>query len=112
MAGFVALTVISMPPDKLRLATVVLMFGVSLLAAYIDKNFLDGTFLAMETLPTVYIGYIAAAMAIGFVTLMLSRKAAIVIDDRFGERIKNFFESLAPGDRRKKNKKRDTGREK
>ena len=112
MAGFVALTVISMPPDKLRLATVVLMFGVSLLAAYIDKNFLEGTFLAMETLPTVYIGYIAAAMAIGFVTLMLSRKAAIVIDDRFGERIKNFFESLAQGKRRKKSKERDTGREK
>lgn len=88
------------------------MFGVSLLAAYIDKNFLDGTFLAMETLPAEYIGYIAAAMAIGFVTLMLSRKAATVIDDRFGERIKNFFESLAQGKRRKKSKERDTGRKK
>ena len=109
MAGFVALTVISMPPDKLRLATVVLMFGVSLLAAYIDKSFLGGTFLAMETLPAVYIGYIAAAMAIGFVTLMLSRKAATVIDDKYGDGIKAFFDSLTSGERRKNRKKTRNG---
>lgn len=106
MAGFVALTVISMPPDKLRLITIALMFGVSLLAAYIDKQFLDGTFLAMETLPVEYIGYIAASTVIGFVTLMAARKVAACIDDRYGERIQRFCDSLSAPKERKPRKAR------
>lgn len=111
MAGFVALTVISMPPDKLRLATIAAMFGVSLLAAYLDKSVLGGTFLAMETLPPVYVGYIAAAMAIGFVVLMLSRKVAEAVDEKYGDGIRRAFETFASGRWRKTGKKRDTGRE-
>lgn len=87
MSGFVALVVISMPPDKFRLSVAAVMFCVSLLAAYIDKNFLDGTFLAMETLPAEYIGYIAASMAIGLIALLISRKIAKTVDDKYGDAI-------------------------
>ena len=97
MAGFVALTVISMPPDKFRLGIIAAMFALSLLAAYVDGNFLDGTFFAMSTLPAEFIGYIAAAAAIGLAVLLISKKIADVIDAKYGDALQKKANEIYDG---------------
>lgn len=48
LAGFSALIIVSLPPNKLRICVIVGMIALSVFAIWIDGQYLDGTFLDMQ----------------------------------------------------------------
>ena len=87
MAGFVCLTVISMPPNKFRIATIAVMFAVSLLAIWFDNSFMDGTFLGMDFVPMQYAWWIIVSSVIALVAMLGTRWVITYFDNRYGEKI-------------------------
>ena len=87
MAGFVCLTVISMPPNKFRLATIAVMFAVSLLAIWFDNSFMGGTFLGMDFVPLQYAWWIIVSSVIALVAMLGTRWVITYFDNRYGEKI-------------------------
>lgn len=87
MAGFVCLTVISMPPNKFRLSVIAVMFVVSLLAIWFDNRFMDGTFLGMNFVPLEYAWWIIVSSVIALVAMLGTKWIITYFDNKYGEKI-------------------------
>ena len=98
MAGFACLTVISMPPNKFRLAVIAMMFVVSLAAIWLDNTVTGGTFLNMNFVPIKYAGWIVLSTLIALASMLGTRALLGLLDKKYGakivdgmdEKIKNF----------------------
>ena len=87
MAGFVCLTVISMPPNKFRIAVIAVMFVVSLLAIWFDNKFMGGTFLGMHFVPMEYAWWIIVSSVIALIAMLGTRWIITYFDNRYGKKI-------------------------
>lgn len=85
--GFVALLIISMPPDKLRLATVFVMAALSVGAVFVDTYLLDGTLFDMQIVSGTHAGWVMLCMGLGAVVNLLARYVGDRLYARYGEKI-------------------------
>ena len=92
--GFACLLVISMPPDKFRLAVTGVMFGVAIAAIYADYHLIgswlgaDETFLGMVPLSAAAdAGWIALAAVAGLAVELAAMAAARAVERRWGAKL-------------------------
>ena len=114
MAGFVCLTVISMPPNKFRLIVIGVMFVVSLLAVWFDNKFMSGTFLGMDFVPMQYAWWIIVSSVIALLAMLGTRWVITYFDNKYGEKIVTGMDEKICGFKQKRLEKynrRHEGRE-
>ena len=120
MAGFVCLTVISMPPNKFRIAIIISMFAVSLLAIWADNALMSGTFLGMDFVPMKYAWWIIVSSVIALVVVLVTRWIISSLDKRYGkqiadgvaERVRRFRQKRLDRYNEREKKKEEKGGEK
>ena len=87
MAGFSALFIIALPPNKFRLSVVVGMLLISIIGIYVDGTYLNGVFLNIEMIRLADVLWIALSTFIATIVNIFLRKAVEKIDIKYGDKI-------------------------
>lgn len=105
--GFVALIVIAMPPDKLRIATIAVMSAASVGMVFFDMYVLDGTLFDMQSVQVAHFGWIALCMVVGLFVNLVARRIGAAAYRQFGAQIASRTKLSQLKQRRRKQGKRD-----
>ena len=87
-AGFICAFFISMPKNKIRIATLIVSFILALIAAFVDDTFLNGTFINV-TLPTngIDIIVVTSSVVVAFIINICANKAIKAFNKKYGEKL-------------------------